>query len=195
MPRDPDTLMLLVYLVILLVGVAGFFLWGRRGRMGRSLRDLAIWALIFAMVVIAYGFRDTLRQELLPSAMVQVAPDAIELRRGRDGHFHAELEVNGEPVRFLVDTGASHIVLSLRDAERVGLDPGSLDYAGRAVTANGPVGTAPVRLGLVKLGSFTDTNVPASVTDGALGSSLLGMSYLNRFAGIEIAGDTMTLRR
>ena len=83
-----------------------------------------IWALIFAMVVIAYGFRDVLRRELLPSAMVQVAPDAIELSRGRDGHFHAELEINGEPVRFMVDTGASDIVLSFRDAERVGLDPG-----------------------------------------------------------------------
>jgi aspartyl protease family protein len=195
MPRDPDTLMRLAYLLVLLVGVAGFFFWGRRGRLGRSLRDLAIWALIFAMVVIAYGFRDTLREELLPAAMVQVAPDVIELRRGRDGHFHAELEVNGEPVRFMVDTGASDIVLSLRDAQRVGLDPGSLDYAGRAVTANGPVGTAAVRLGLVRFGAFTDTGVPASVSDGPLATSLLGMSYLDRFKGIEIAGDRMTLRR
>ena len=82
--------MRMVYLLVLLVGVGGFFLWGRRGRLGRSLRDLVVWALIFAMVVIAYGFRDVLRRELLPSEMVQVAPDAIELRRGRDGHFHAE---------------------------------------------------------------------------------------------------------
>ena len=62
MPRDPDTLMRMVYLLVLLVGVGGFFLWGRRGRLGRSLRDLAVWALIFAMVVIAYGFRDVLRR-------------------------------------------------------------------------------------------------------------------------------------
>ena len=65
--------------------------------------------------------------------------------------------MNGEPVRFMVDTGASDIVLSLRDAERVGLDPGALDFAGRAMTANGPVGTAAVRLGVVKFGGFTDT--------------------------------------
>ena len=111
------------------------------------------------MVVIAYGFRDVLREELLPAEMVQVAPDAIELRRGRDGHFHAELEVNGKPVRFMVDTGASDIVLSRRDAERVGLDPGALTFPGRAMTANGAVGTAAVRLGVVKLGGFTDTGV------------------------------------
>ncbi|HET9068774.1 MAG TPA: TIGR02281 family clan AA aspartic protease, partial [Amaricoccus sp.] len=161
MPRDPDTLMRMVYLLVLLVGVGGFFLWGRRGRLGRSLRDLAIWALILAMAVIAYGFRDVLREELLPSAMLQVAPGTIELRRARDGHFHAELEVNGEPVRFMIDTGASEIVLSLRDAQRVGLDPGALTYAGRAITANGPVGTAAVRLGTVRFGDFTDTGVPA----------------------------------
>jgi aspartyl protease family protein len=195
MPRDPDTLMRTAYLLVLLVGVGGFFLWGRRGRLGRSLRDLLVWALIFAMAVIAYGFRDVLRRELMPAAMVEVAPDAIELRRARDGHFHAELELNGVPVRFMVDTGASAVVLSYRDAERVGLEPGRLDFTGRALTANGPVGTAAVRLGVVRFGPFTDTGVPASVSDGGLSTSLLGMSYLDRFAAIEISGDRMVLRR
>lgn len=195
LPADPDTFARLVYLALLLAFVASFFLWGRRRRIGRSLRDLAIWALIFAMAVIAYGFRDTLRNELLPAAMVQVAPDAIELRRGSDGHFHATLEINGRGVRFLVDTGASDLVLSQRDAERVGIDPVSLAYLGTARTANGSVPTATVRLGLVRLGTFTDTDVRASVTESDLDSSLLGMSYLNRFSSIEIAGDTMRLRR
>src|SRR5690606_40213054 len=65
---------------------------------------------------------------------------------------------------------------------------------GRAITANGPVGTAPVRLGTVRFGDFTDTNVPANVTDGQLGQSLLGMAYLDSFSAIEISGDRMTLR-
>ena len=55
--------------------------------------------------------------------------------------------------------------------------------------------TAAVRLGLVRLGDFTDTGVRASVTSGGLDSSLLGMSYLDRFSSIEITGDTMRLRR
>jgi len=191
---DPDTRARLVYLLLLLLFVGGFFLWGRRS-LGRNLRDLAVWALIFAMVIIAYGFRDVLRQELLPSAMVQTSADTVELRRGSDGHFHAAVEVNGQTVRFMVDTGASDIVLSRRDAERVGIDPATLNYLGRARTANGTVSTAAVRLGLVRLGSFTDTNVPASVSDSRMDTSLLGMSYLDRFANIEIAGDRMRLRR
>jgi aspartyl protease family protein len=191
---DPDTVARVIYLVLLLCFLVGFFAW-RRGQIGRRLRDLLVWVLIFAMVVIAYGFRDVLRAQLFPAAMVQVSGDTIELRRGSDGHFHATLEVNGQPVRFMVDTGASGIVLSRRDAEKIGLDPGDLAYLGTAQTANGRVATAGVRLGLVRLGTFTDTNVPASVTEGGLDTSLLGMSYLDRFANIAIAGDVMTLTR
>jgi aspartyl protease family protein len=194
LPDDPDTRARLFYLVALLVVVLGFFLYERRERLGRNLRDLAIWGLIFAMVVIAYGFRDTLRSQLFPAAMVQTG-DAIELRRASDGHFHAELEVNGRPLRFMVDTGASDIVLSRRDAERVGIDPSGLSFLGVAQTANGTVATAPVRLGLVRFGGFTDTDVRASVSGGTLDVSLLGMAYLDRFASIEITGDTMRLRR
>jgi aspartyl protease family protein len=195
MLSDPDTLARIIYLVVLLGGIAGFFLWGRGQRLGRGLRDLAVWVLIFAMVVIAYGFRDTLREQLAPAAMVQIAPETVELRRGSDGHFHATLEINGRRLRFMVDTGASDIVLSQRDAERVGLDPASLAYLGSARTANGGVPTATVRLGVVRLGEFTDTDVRARVTQGGLDSSLLGMSYLDRFASIEISGDRMLLRR
>jgi aspartyl protease family protein len=191
---DPDTRARLLYLVVLLVGVLGLFLYGRGERLGRSLRDLAVWGLIILMVVIAYGFRDTLRRQLFPAAMVQTG-DAIELRRASDGHFHAELEVNGRRVRFMVDTGASEVVLSRRDAERVGIDPARLAYLGIARTANGTMATAPVRLGVVRFGDFADTDVPASVSGGALDVSLLGMSYLDRFARIEIEGDRMLLRR
>jgi aspartyl protease family protein len=191
---DPDTVARVIYLVLLLCFLVGFFAW-RRGQIGRRLRDLLVWMLIFAMVVIAYGFRDVLRAQLFPAAMVQVSGDTIELRRGSDGHFHATLEVNGQPVRFMVDTGASGIVLSRRDAEKIGLDPGDLAYLGTAQTANGRVATAGVRLGLVRLGTFTDTNVPASVTEGGLDTSLLGMSYLDRFANIAISRDVMTLTR
>ena len=99
------------------------------------------------------------------------------------------------PVRFLVDTGASELVLSLADAARVGIDPASSAFVGRARTANGMVATAPVRLGRVEFGGFSDSGVPASVGGGELDVSLLGMSYLDRFASIEIEGDRMTLRR
>jgi aspartyl protease family protein len=192
-PSDPDTAMRVVYLVALLAFVGGWVFWGRRRRLGASIRDFAIWVLIFALVVIVYGFRDVLRRELLPAQMTVSDSGAIELRRASDGHFHAEMEVNGTPVRFMVDTGASEIVLSRRDAERIGIDVDSLNFLGQAQTANGAVRTATVRLGLVRFGPLADTGVRASVSSGGLDTSLLGMAGLDRFARVEISGETMRL--
>jgi aspartyl protease family protein len=194
-PSSPDDQARLFYLAVLLLGIASFFLLGQRQRLSQSVRDLVIWLLIFVMVIIAYGFRDTLGSSLFPQSAVQLSAETIALRRGADGHFRAELEVNGTPVRFIVDTGASDVVLSRADAERVGIDTGALQFTGLARTANGVVATAPARLGALRLGSFVDHDVPARVNAGELDVSLLGMAYLDRFARIEIAGDSMLLSR
>ena len=103
--------------------------------------------------------------------------------------------INNVPVDFLVDTGASQVVLTIDDAARVGLDPDSLAYIGTAFTANGEVATAPVRLDRVELGDMVDTRVRASVNSGQMESSLLGMSYLSRFESIEIRRDVLILNR
>lgn len=195
LPGDPDDQARLFYLVLLLVGLLAFLIVGQGHRLGRSLRDLAIWLLILAMVVIAYSFRDTLRMAVMPGAARLVEGGAVELRRGSDGHFHAVLDVNGHPLRFVVDTGASGIVLSRSDAAAVGIDPDALTFSGRALTANGSVATAPVRLAEVRFAEFTDRDVAAQVNGGALDQSLLGMEYLDRFARIEIEGDRMRLGR
>lgn len=184
--------MRVLYLALLLAFVGSGLYWGRRS-LGRAARDFVVWVLIFAMVVIVYGFRDVLRRELLPAETTMDAQGAIELRRGSDGHFHAEMEVNGAPVRFMVDTGATDIVLSRRDAARVGIDVDALRFLGRAETANGFVETAAVRLGMVRFGGLTETGVRASVSSGGLETSLLGMAGLDRFAKVEIVGDRMRL--
>ncbi|MEM8570827.1 MAG: TIGR02281 family clan AA aspartic protease [Pseudomonadota bacterium] len=195
MLSDPDSIARLAYLLLLLAAVGGFFFFGGGQKLSKSVRDFGIWVLIFAMVIIAFGFRDVLTGELFPHQTAQVSGDAVELRRSFDGHFHARLEIDDVPVSFIVDTGASEIVLSLQDARRVGIDPDRLSFSGRASTANGTVRIAPIRLDSVQLGPFEERNVSASVNGGQLHSSLLGMSYLERFAKIEISGDTMRLVR
>ncbi len=193
LPGNPDDHARLVYLVILLLGI-GIFGFSRR-RLGRNIRDLAFWLLLLAMVVIAYGFRDTLRAMLFPAAAVQVAPGVTELRRGPDGHFHAELAIDGIPIRFLVDTGASDIVLSREDATALGIDLDTLAFSDRASTANGIVPVARVRLGQVRFADHVDFDLPASVNGGTLDASLLGMAYLERFSRIEIVGERLRLHR
>jgi aspartyl protease family protein len=98
-------------------------------------------------------------------------------------------------VEFLVDTGASEVVLSTQDARRAGFDPEKLAYLGRASTANGIVQTASVRVDELALGEIRDRNLRVSVTRGEMDKSLLGMTYLQRWSSIEIRNGALVLTR
>lgn len=185
----------LIYLVLLGMVVAGYFFAQNRRDLPKVVQQGAIWALIFVGVIAGYGMWGDIRQTVAPRQMVQADAGLIEVPRQPDGHFYLTVEVNGTPVDFVVDTGASDVVLSRADAARVGLDPDALAYTGRALTANGTVQTAPVRLDSLRLGPYEDTRVRASVNGGEMDGSLLGMSYLERFARIEISGGRLVLTR
>jgi aspartyl protease family protein len=192
---DPGGQARLFYLLVLGMALLAGIFARYRGRLGEGLQHAGIWALIFLGVVIAYGFRGTLMGELAPAEMTTLDARRVELRRQADGHFHATLEINGRPVGFLVDTGATRMTLSRRDAERVGFDLDRLVFSQPSMTANGRVFSAPVTLDRVVFGPFVDRNVGASVNGGALDVSLLGLSYLDRFSRFSVEGDGMVLER
>lgn len=185
----------LVYLVLLLVVIGGSMLIGSRKHLNATLQQMALWALIFVGAIGAYSVRDQIEAQLYPSRPQIMNVGTVSFNRARDGHFYAELLVNGAKIEFVIDTGASDIVLNRADAQRVGLAPDSLRFSGRANTANGVVNTAPIRLNEIVLGRFTDRNIRASVNSGDLDTSLLGMHYLGLFRKIEISGGRMTLTR
>jgi clan AA aspartic protease (TIGR02281 family) len=116
------------------------------------------------------------------------------IEAGVGGHFLIDAVVNGAPVDFLVDTGASNIVLTLADAERLGLQPETLRFSQRFATANGEVRGAPVVLREIRVGQFSLFDVPASVNEAPLRVSLLGMSFLERLNGYEVNGRRLILR-
>jgi len=127
------------------------------------------------------------------SANAEPAPGEIALTREYNGHFYANVDINGSPIRVLVDTGASGIALSRGDARRAGLavSAGMFDVIGEG--ANGDVHGEFVKLDRVSLGSKTAEGVSAVVLDEG-GQSLLGQSFLSKFDAVEIRGDTMFLR-
>jgi clan AA aspartic protease (TIGR02281 family) len=116
---------------------------------------------------------------------------ALAFHAKRDGHVWLRAFVNNAPVIFIVDTGATHVALSLRDAQAAGLDNGRLVYRGFSSTANGLVRVAPVRLRELRIGEFTTTDVEAEVLDN-LGVSLLGQSFLNRLDSYEMHDGVLT---
>ncbi|MES2844448.1 MAG: TIGR02281 family clan AA aspartic protease [Pseudomonadota bacterium] len=190
---DNDTLGRMVYLVLLLAAVGGWVLVEYRTRLGQFLRVTMAWVLIFVGVMAGFGLWSDLRSTLLPRQMVTETGE-IEIPRAADGHYYVTLNVNGTPVQFMADTGATNMVLNAADADRLGIDRDSLVFAGEAMTANGTVRTARIKLPLVELGPFAEQDFPAWVNEGDMEGSLLGMEYLGLYR-VEIADDRMVLRR
>jgi aspartyl protease family protein len=127
------------------------------------------------------------------AAAVPSARQSATLAADPRGHFVTEGAVNGSPVRFLVDTGASTVALPARDAVRLGID---YRKGRRALTstAGGVIPIYVITLDTVRLGSIELTGVEASVIEQGLDIALLGMSFLNRVE-MQRDGQTMLLIR
>jgi aspartyl protease family protein len=176
--------------------------------LGWALRTIVGYTVVGLLLVTAYKHRDqviALAGGVGPadggrmSAARAPAPEdsgwnELAIEADWTGHFVAEAWVNGTPIRFLIDTGASAIVLSPEDARRLGFHPAELDFSQRFGTANGVVRGAPVRLREVRIGQFALRDVPASVNERPLGISLLGMSFLGRLRGYMVENDRLVLR-
>ncbi|WP_291731120.1 TIGR02281 family clan AA aspartic protease [Leisingera sp. F5] len=184
-----------IYLVALLVAVGSWVFVQNRQSIGKTLQMFAVWGFIFLGVIASYGLWEDIRQTVRPQQSVAVEAGRVEVPRAPDGHYYLTLEVNGAAVPFLVDTGASEVVLNARDAERAGIDTDTLAYLGRARTANGEVRTASVWIEEMSLGGITDTDVRVWVNQGELEQSLLGMGYLQRWSSIEIRNGALVLTR
>ena len=118
-------------------------------------------------------------------------PRETVLERSEGGHFYANVEVNGELVRFLVDTGATGVALTEADAERIGLKFSRGDYEHVGMGASGPVRGKFVTLDKVSLDGKTARNIEGAILEGG-DMSLLGQNYLGRFS-VEMRGDTMRI--
>jgi aspartyl protease family protein len=108
------------------------------------------------------------------------------------GHVILDAAVNGIPVRMLVDTGATLVTLTPRDARAAGIAPSELVYNGHVSTANGKARMAPVRLREIRIDQLSIYDVPAAVLDN-LDISLLGMSFLGRLQGYEMRDGKLTI--
>lgn len=115
------------------------------------------------------------------------------LERRDNGHFYTKAEVNGFPVDFVVDTGASTVALTIEDARRIGLhvDPAEFTVIGR--TASGEAVGKEIDLSYIDVEGKRVSEVRGVIIDG-LHVSLLGQSYLGRISGVEMSGEHMTLR-
>jgi aspartyl protease family protein len=173
-----------------------------RGRPSSRWRFGGIWAGVIVLLILAYSFRFELGHlsgrlvgELLPFAAVTTEAGAIRLRAQRDGHYYIDAAVDGREIRFLVDTGASIVVLSPADAKRLGIKLTPADFSRRMRTAGGIVRGAPIVIRNLELGTIHLSNVSAVINEAAMAHSLLGVSALEKLGSYEVRDGTLTLRR
>ena len=185
----------LIYLIVLLAMVGGWFFMQSREGLNRTLQYAAIWAMIFVGGAAAVGLWQDISRDARQTQISVAGSNQIIVPRSVDGHYYLTLDINEVPVRFVVDTGATDMVLTQTDAARAGIDPDGLNYLGRAATANGNVRTAFVRIDQVALGDIVDRDVGAVVNEGEMRESLLGMGYLQRWGRLEIADGELILTR
>jgi aspartyl protease family protein len=204
---DSTTFGYVAVLLALLVYISGGMFARYGGRASVMLRDAVTWLALGLGLVTLYAYKDDLMPiaarvvgELLPGSAMSVEESSIgvtevRLRRRLDGHFTANVEVNGKTMSMIVDTGASTIVLRPEDAAKAGIDVSRLTYKVPVLTANGRTVAARVYVDKVAIGPLDRQRVEALVAQpGAMTQSLLGMSFLSRLRSYEFSGDFLTLR-
>jgi aspartyl protease family protein len=153
------------------------------------------WSKVLALSVLFLSSAGLPGLHASPDFPVYRLYAATELKAKDDGHFYAKAEINGSNITVVVDTGASAVALPYGDADRAGLHPRNLNYNIPVSTANGVIKAAEVTLRKVEINGVKVNDVRGLVMpEGALGVTLLGMSYLSRLQGFSIEDGVLKLK-
>lgn len=202
---DTDSFGYLIYLGALGALLASGILASGQ-RFGQTVRTLAIWLLVILVFMAGYEYRYEL-QDVANRVSGGIVPGSplsatdgdgraiVTLRQRADGHFEANIDVNGSTIRAMVDTGATSTVLTAADAERAGFDPSALAFNIPVSTANGTSTAARVVADEVAIGGIVRKNMPLLVAEsGRLEQSLLGMNFIGTLSGFDARGDRLVFR-
>ena len=186
-------------LLVLMIGLVLSSLLARRLPMSQMMKMLAAWALIFLTIFVLFSFRaevkmvwDRVKAEAGFGTQVQ-ADGTVRITKSADGHFHIVADVNGHPVEFLVDSGATTTALSAADAAKAGIRTPQLAFPVIVSTANGQVEMQRGRVDRLTIGPIVRDDFGVLISDRLGGTNLLGMNVLSTLKGWRIEGDVMIL--
>jgi len=197
-----------IYLIILIVMMLSAVLARGNNDWRKIFKYLLIWAGIGFVIIALYAYRfefgdfkNRLAGEINPTSPRinnrvngQINDQRqIILNIADDQHFYVRLKINKVEVLFMIDTGASDMMLNLSDARKIGINVNNLVFNKPYQTANGISFGAVINLPEVEIANIKFNNVKASVNDGDMGVNLLGMSFLRRFSKYEFFQDRLIL--
>jgi aspartyl protease family protein len=196
--NEGDQAIHFIYLVGVLILVGSAFAV-RRIPIAQGLKMFVGWVLIFGAAFIVFTLKDeflALGNRLMletRGGVEQTAPGEIRIRQASDGHFWVTAEVNGEPVRFLIDSGATTTSLSRETAQRVGVEP-SGGFQAMVQTANGVVMVDRGRAQSIAIGPIRRNDVAVHISDAFGDMNVIGMNFLSTLSAWGVEGRSLVLR-
>lgn len=184
-----------LYLLLMLV-LVGSALVARRLPIRQSLKLALIWVLLFALLFGAIALRHdfaALGRRILGEAQGTVQTgQTLRIKQAEDGHFWVDATLNGEKVRFLVDSGASTTSLGAATAARVGIASGG-GFPVMIQTANGVVGAERGIAKRLVVGPVVREDLPVHFADAFGDTNVLGMNFLSSLTAWGVEGDWLVL--
>lgn len=196
---DGDRTAEFIYLIAILVFVLSA-LTVRQIPIGRGLKMFAGWVLIFLAAFVAFSLKDDIAgfaQQVMDERQaertgVQVG-ETLEIGRSLDGHYWVDGLVNGQTVRFLVDSGATTTSISSAAAKRAGVEMrGGIPAV--VQTANGIVSVDRGRVARLQVGQILREDVAVHVSDSFGETNVLGMNFLSSLSGWGVERNRLILR-
>lgn len=183
----------------LMIALVASSLFGRQLKLGDTLRMALIWVTLFAVVFVLFLFRDEARAvwsrataEFGGGATTTISGSVTRIAMSDDGHFHVMAKVNGVPVEFLVDSGATTTGLNEDAARRANVQPDSrIDIP--VNTANGTVMVSTARIALLEVGSIRQNDARTIIGTSFGDTNVLGMSFLSQLKSWKVERRTLTL--
>lgn len=189
----------LVYGLMLLV-LVGSALISRTLPIGQTLKMALGWIGIFALIFLLVSFRPEMKTiwqrvtgELGLAGAPAISGEPMTLRKSEDGHFWVTADVNGRPMRFMVDSGATFTAISTEAAQAAGIEPSGLGLKTVIETANGMVEADRATVKDLRVGSLSMRDHDVLISDGLGDTNLLGMNFLSELESWRVEGSSMIL--
>ena len=192
MDLDFNEIARLVYLLLILASVGGWVIVSAKHDLGRTLQRSLIWILIFFGFFGAYGIWEDISGGFQKDKEYsKISENVYQIKKSSNGHFYSSARINNKNITFLVDTGATKTLLSLKDAKTIGIPTASLNFANPIRTANGISYSATYRVKDFEWFQNILQAVDIQITDGNLFQSLLGMDIIQQSETFLISGDIL----
>ncbi len=197
MAEDQNINLLFALGALVLVASA---LFSRRIGLGEIIRNALAWVAIFAIFIAGFAYQSEILAvwnrvsgEMTGANEQMVVGDTVRIRQSPDGHFWVDATVNAFPVRFLIDSGATTTALTLRTAEKSGIEISESPFPVVLVTANGTVEAKRGTVQSLQLGPMIAKDLPVVVAEEFGDSNVIGMNFLSKLGSWRVEGTEMVL--